>query len=499
MKATLWTKARRITSVAAVVGLGAPAALPGQSVACKINDGSPYQVNGAKQYVTQAANSNYPDQVPKLLQNAVRVLTDAPEKINNEPGRQFLLLRTYAQFMQLGSAQMVMKRGDVGFTSNPQGTHNMLLAIDSSATAVETLMPQCKQTVSPYRSRFLGEILNKSIEALNAERNDSAAYYAQMSLLVAGSDPRPWNVLTSVYSKTGKTDSAVIAMEKVIQLSGTDTAFTKVQQQSRYNLAVLALQRAEAAQGEARDKDVAKARGLLEDYLKVTPGDASAQQALGRTMRLSGDTAAVVAIFTEMLSTPDKFTDVQLFEAASTAAASGQDANAVKLFEAGLQKNPYHRVALLNLANVLFSMKDAERMGPTVRRVMELDPNYDTGWRLMAGYFQLRARAETDAAKKKVMNDSVLFYLDKQTKTNPRVEITLAQKSGNTYEVQGTVTNETAAAASYTMAFELLDATGAVVGTKDVAVGPVDAKSNATFTLKVDAPKAVSFRYAPVR
>jgi hypothetical protein len=97
------------------------------------------------------------------------------------------------------------------------------------------------------------------------------------------------------------------------------------------------------------------------------------------------------------------------------------------------------------------------------------------------------------------MNDSVLFYLDKQTKTNPRVEITLAQKTGNAYEVQGTVTNETAAAASYTLKFELLDAAGAVVGTKDVAVGPVDAKSNATFALKVDAPKAVGFRYAPIK
>jgi tetratricopeptide (TPR) repeat protein len=499
MKATLWKKGRRAALVATMLGATGPLAVQGQSAECKINEASPYQVNGAKQYVTQAANSKYPDQVPKLLQNAVRVLTDAPEKINNEAGRQFLLLRAYAQWMQLGGAGIVMKRGDVGFTANPQGTHNMLLAIDSSATAVEKLMPQCAATVSPYRTRFLGEILNKSIAALNADQNDSAAYYAQLSLLVAKNDPRPWNVLTSVYSKTGKTDSSIIAMEKVIQLAGTDTLFTKAQQQSRYNLALLTLQFAEAAQGAARDQAVAKARALLEQYLKVTPGDASAQQALGRTLRLSGDTAAVVAIFTEMLNTPDKFTDVQLFEAASTAAASGQDANAVKLFEAGLQKNPYHRVALLNLSNVLFSMKDTERMGPAVRRVMELDPNYDTGWRLMAGYFQLRARAETDAAKKKAMNDSVLFYLDKQTKTNPRVEITLAQKTGNAYEVQGTVTNETAAAASYTLKFELLDAAGAVVGTKDVAVGPVDAKSNATFALKVDAPKAVGFRYAPIK
>lgn len=495
MKATMSTLARRAAALVTVL----PAALSAQSAECKINDGSPYQVNGAKQYVISAAAAKKADEVPKHLQNAVRVLTEAPEKINNEPGRQFMLLRAYAQWMQQPDAAIVRKRGDLGLTTNPQGSQNLLLAIDSAATAVEKLMPQCRETVTPYRTKFLSEILNKSITSLNAEQNDSAAYFANTALLVSSGDPRPWNVLSSVYQKTGKTDSAMVAMGKVIELSGTDSTYKKIKQQSRYNLAIMVLQRAEAAQGDAKAADIAQARSLLEGYLKDSPGEATAQQALGRALRLSGDTSAVVAIFNEMLQTPDKFTDVQLFEAASNAAAGGQDANAVKLFEAGLKKNPYHRTALLNLSNVLFQLKDTERMGPTVRRVMELDPNYDTGWRLMAGYWQLRARAETDAAKKKTWNDSTLFYLDRQTKTNPRIDVNLSNKNGNNYEIQGTLTNEGAATASYTIKFELLDATGAVVATKDVAVGPVEAKANASFGVKIEAPKAVGFRYAPVK
>lgn len=496
MKATMWKTVGRVTAVISAL----PLALQAQAATeCKINDSSPYQVNGAKQYVITAAASKKADEVPKHLQNAVRVLTDDPSKINNEAGRQFLLLRAYAQWLQHDGTSMVMRRGDLGFSKDPNGSHNLLLAIDSAANAVTALMPQCASTVGQYRGKFLAEILNKSIQALGADQPDSAAYYAKTSLLVASTDPRPWNVLTSVYSKQGKTDSAMMAMDHVIQLSGTDTLYKKVKQQSRYNLAVMLLQRADGQGAATKDQDIAKAKGLLQDYLKDSPGDASAQQALGRALRQSGDTAAVVAIYKEMLDAPDKFTDVQLFEAASTAASSGQDANAVKLFEAGLKKNPYHRVALLNLANTLFSMKDTERMGPIVQRVMALDPNYDTGWRLMAGYWQLRSRSETDAAKKKAWNDSTLYYLDRQTKTNPRVDMTMAGKSGNAYELQGTVTNETATAASYTIKFELLDATGAVVGTKDVAVGPVAAGSNATFAVKVDAPKAVGFRYAPIK
>ena len=495
MKARMWTA----VVMATVLSAGLPMASFAQG-ACEINDSSPFQVNGAKQYIIAAANSRRADEVPKHLQNAIRVLTDDPSKIKNDAGRQWMLLRAYAQWLQRENSSYVMKRGDVGFTQNPAGSQNLLLALDSAATVIESMLPQCKEKVRPYRAQFLSEILNKSIAAMGAEQNDSASYFANLSLQVAGADPRQWNVLSAVYQKQNKTDSAMIAMEKVISLSGSDTLYAKVKQQSRYNLAVITLTRAEAeAAGDKKDAEIKAARTLLESYLKDTPGDANAAQALGRAVRLSGDTAAVTAIFVDMVNAPDKFSADQQFEAASNAAATGHDADAAKLFESGLKKNPYHRVALLNYANVLFTLKDTERMGPVVVRLIEVDPNFDRGYRLMAGLWQLRARAESDAAKKKSANDSVLFYLDKQAKTNPRVDITLAQKSANSYSVQGTINNEGSKTASWTMKLELLDVTGAVVASKDVAVGPVDAGGNTTFSVKLDAPKAVAFRYGPLK
>jgi tetratricopeptide (TPR) repeat protein len=495
MQARMWTAVASAT----VLSAGMPTASFAQR-ACEINDSSPFQVNGAKQYIIAAANSRRADEVPKHLQNAIRVLTEDPSKIKNESGRQWMLLRAYAQWLQRENASYVMKRGDVGFTQNPAGAQNLLLALDSAATALESMLPQCIEKVRPYRAQFFGEILNRSIAAMGSEQNDSAAYFANLSLQVAGADPRPWNVLSAVYQKQSKTDSAMIAMEKVIALSGSDTLYAKVKQQSRYNLAVSSLTRAEAeAAGEKKDSEIKAARALLEAYLKDAPGDANAAQALGRAVRLSGDTAAVTAIFSDMVNAPDKFSADQLFEAASNAAATGHDPDAAKLFADGLTKNPNHRVALLNYANVLFTLKDTERMAPVVSLLIEVDPNFDRGYRLMAGMWQLRARAESDAAKKRSANDSVLFYLDKQTKTNPRVDITLAQQSANSYSVQGTVNNEGSAAASWTMKLEFLDAAGAVVATKDVAIGPVDAGGNTTFSVKLDTPKAVAYRYAPLK
>lgn len=495
MKARIWT----VVASAALVGAGTPMSSPAQA-ACEINDSSPFQVNGAKQYVLMAAKSRKADEVPNHLRNAIRVLTDDPSKIKNEAGRQFLLLRAYAQWLERENAGYEMTRGDVGFTLNPKGSQNLLLALDSAATALEAMLPQCAEKVRPYRAKFFGEILNKAIAAMGTEQNDSAAYFANLSLQVSGSDPRPWNVLSSLYQKQNKTDSAMLAMEKVITLSGADSLYLKVKQQSRYNLAVMKLTRAEgSAVAGTKDVEIKAARTLLEAYLKDTPGDANAAQALGRAVRLSGDTAAVTAIFSDMLNAPDKFTADQLFEAASNAAATSHDADAAKLFENGLKKNPNHRIALLNYANVLFTLKDTDRMAPVGQRLVAVDPNFDRGYRLIAGMWQLRARAATDAAKKKTANDSVLFYLDKQAKTNPRVEITLAQKSGNAFAVQGTVNNEGSSAASWTMKLELLDVAGAVVANKDVALGPVDPGSSTTFAVKIDAPKAVAYRYAPLK
>ena len=495
MKAIAW---QRLISASALV-LTVPYVAQSQQSACKINDSSPFQVNGAKQYVTMAANSRKADEIPKHLANAIRVLTDNPEKINNEAGRQFLLVRTYSQWLSRDGASYVMKRGELGFTANRDAPQNLLLALDSAVSTVERLLPDCASTVRPYRAKFALEIYNKSVTAMTADQNDSSVYYAKLALQVASTDPRPWNVLSAVYQKQNKMDSAVIAMDRVIALSGTDSTYKKVKQQSRYNLAVLRLQNAEQATGDAKDQDIKKARSLLEDYLKEAPGEAAATQALGRAMRLSGDTAAVASVFAEMVKNPEKFTADQLFEAASNAAAAGRDKDAVMLFENGLKKNPNHRIALLNLSNVLFQLKDTERMGPVSDRLITIDPNNPDTWRMHAGYWQLRQRAETDAAKNKAYGDSTLAAIKSRDAVNPKVTVFLAGRTGTAFQIQGNLSNESEKAASYTLKFELLDEAGAVVSAKDVAVGPVDAGASSSFSLKVEGAKIAAYRYAPVK
>lgn len=496
MKALRWNQLL-VVSWPLVASL--PGVLSAQQSTCKINDSSPFQVNGAKQYVTMAANSRKEDEIPKHLANAIRVLTDNSEKIGNESGRQYLLARTYSQWLKRDGASYVMKRGALGFSTDKDRDQNLLLALDSAVTTVERLMPECKDTVSPYRDQFSNEIYSKAVAAMTADQNDSSVYFAKLALQMASTDPRPWNVLSAVYQKQNKMDSSMIAMEKVIALAGDDTTFKKMKQQSRFNLAVIKLQLAEQGSGDSKDQDIKMARGLLEAYLKESPGEASATQALGRAMRLSGDTAAVASVFAEMLNNPEKYSADQLFEAASNAAAAARDKDAVTMFENGLKKNPNHRLALLNLSNVLYQMKDTERMGPTTERLIQLEPNNPDSWRMHAGYWQLRQRNEADVAKKKAYGDSTLSAIKARDAVNPKITIFLASKSGDTFQIQGNLSNEGEKAGSYALKFELLDEVGGVVTTKEVAVGPLDGGSSTTFTLKVDGAKIVAYRYAPVK
>ncbi len=476
-----------------------PLGFAGAQDACKINDGGEFQLTGARNYITMAANPKYPSEVPKYLANSIKILSERPEKIKNQAGRHYLLLRTYAQWMAQDVGYTV-RRGDIGFTDNPNGMHNMLLAIDSSYNAIVSMLPECKTTVSPYLDRFVTEVFNKAVTALQDEQLDSAVYYSRLAMDIMPTDPRPWNVMASVYQskEPPDMDSARIAMRKVIELAGSDTLYTAIAQQHRYNMAIMAIETA-SKDGPNKDASMKEARSLLEAFLKVEPGEPRASQALGRVFTMSGDTAAVTALYRDMTSNPDRFTDMQLFEAASGAAAVERDAEAALLFDAGLRKNPNHLLGLINAANVYFNLRQADKMGPLAKRLLEIDPNSRDAHQIYAGYWQIRQREETDSLKRREYADSTLAAITARDDLNPQVQIMRSGKAGENYAVEGVVLNISDKEASYTMKFEFLDATGKVVDTKDVPVGPIAGSSSVSFNVMVAAPDAVAFRYAKLQ
>ena len=479
------------------LALSAASAAAGAQEKCDINEGSPYQINSAKIYLGKV-QSGKESEKEMHLKSAVKVLTENPEKIKNQLGRNWMLARAYYEWSQRPQFKgtLMGTRGQFGFTSNTNETVDLVAAMDSALTAVEAEAPGCSTRTLPLRRNMFGTLFNPAVELFNADITDSAAVLVTRALQVYRASPHAHILLANAAIKKNDPAAAIAQFRLAVSSAGTDTANAKVRRQAMYNMGVIMLNDAEAKKGDEQKAALAQAKQTLEDYLKEVPGDASAQQALARVLTMSGDTAAVASVYAEMVADPARFTDVQLFEAGSGAAMAKRSADAAKLLEAGLAKNPYHRDALYNLSNVYLMQEDAAKMLPVVRRLVEVDPSNPDNWRLLAATFQLQAKTTKDAKLKKAQQDSLLAYLEKSTKMPVRVTVTGFTHSGANHTLTGAIENLGTAAKSYDLKVEFLDAQGNVVASRTANVGPVEAKARKEFSVQVQQTGIVAYRYA---
>lgn len=482
-----------------VAALSTASAVAGAQGKCDINEGSPYQINSAKIYLGKVQSGKESER-ESHLKNAVKVLTENPDRINNQLGRNWLLARAYYEWGQRKQYKetLVARRGDLGFVSNPDATIDLVAAMDTALTFVESQAPQCATDAMRFRRNMFGTLFNPAVELFNADVTDSAASLVNRALLIYKGSPHAYMMLAQAAIKKNDAPTALAQFRRAIEASGTDTSYAKVKRQAMYNLSVSLISQAEEQTGAQQKATLAEARTLLETYVKEAPGEAAAQQALARVLTMSGDTAAVANVYAEMLANPAKFTDIQLFEAGSNAALAKRNEEATKLLEAGLAKNPYFRDALYNLSNVYFVQERADRMLPMVRRLIEVDPSNPDNYRLLAAAYQLQAKTTKDAKAKKVQQDSLLAYLDRSTKMPVRVTFTNFSHSGATHTLSGAVENLGTASKSYDLKVEFLDAQGKVVATKTANIGAVDAKARKDFTVTVQQQGIAAFRYTPL-
>jgi tetratricopeptide (TPR) repeat protein len=472
-------------------------AIPAAAQKCEIKDNSPFQLASAKQYLGLVRGSGKPDERPKHLRNAVRVLTDNAERIENQLGRQFLLGQVFHQWLkQPGLAEGATTRGNVGYTQRAGEPLDLFAAMDSAFSVVETQRPECADSLARFRRDVWIPIINAAVQAANSGSADSAKMLATRSLVVFRGTPHAYNVLANVAQKTNDMPALVENLGKVIEIAGSDTAWKKQKLEATYNLGVAYTTQAETGPEAERKEKFAQAAKLFREYLAVEPDNTNAQAGLARALQAMGDTAAVVSIFSTMIASPDRYTDIQLFEAGVAAARAKREAEAAQLFEHGLKKNPYYRDALFNLANMYLSLKDGEKMLPVSLRLAEVDPGSPNTWTLVAASYQLLAQKEKAAAKKKALNDSLVKYIEMSEKIPYGVTVNDFRHAGAEHTVLGQVENRGKAAKSFNLRFEFLDASGNVVAKQEATVGPVEPARTAEFTVKVQQSGITAYRYS---
>jgi len=465
------------------------------------------------------------------LKNVVK-LVELPEKTGDEPvARAYVLGEALSLWLNQPGVAATAKRGDLGFTVNPEGTIDIVGAIDSVFRIVEAAKPTCSDNTAYYRGghKYYLDMANGAINALNADKLDSAEFYATQANRLFPNSPYGVMVLGSVASKRNDNAKALEYWLKAAEVAGRDTSYRDVRRQMLANAGSVYLNQAQAASGAQRTETARKAADIYSQLIAVPATRGSylygGRQNYQTALLLAGDTAAFVKSYEPLLANPSAYEYQDLLNSAVNAARTNKAADAAKLFEATLSQNPYNRDALFNLAVTYLTLEQNDKVTPIATRLVAVDPGNPENYNLGARAYLAMAKVAQTAKKTSVSaayNDSTLTWYSKGSKLPIEVTFTEFSPSENQIVVSGSVLDrrdkaEAEAAAgrtpvrgkaapkaaakppkAVTLKFEALDKSGSPIGSQTVTTEPLTPGKSGKFSVKITAQNAAAYRYTIV-
>jgi len=295
----------------------APAAAPAGPT-CEIDQGRPQAVARATLSFTRANAAMKGGDPTKDLKDVVATLNAPGFKNDNPIGRAYLLGSAYIFLLEQPSIQGVGPRGAVGLTTDPTGTIDLYAAADSMITIVENSSPACKEYMKPFRQQkpWL-DVTNSAINALNAQKLDSAEIYAKRSLMLDRSSPYPYTVLASVAKQRKNIPVMIEYSKQVVATAGDDTTYSDVKRRAQYELASTLTDQVKSA--SAADKK-ALAKQAIAAWTDLSTSDENVEgtvavKNLSELYIIAGDSAQMGKIYAPMIADPSKYSEGALLQA----------------------------------------------------------------------------------------------------------------------------------------------------------------------------------------
>jgi len=487
-------------TAALVTVFGAEAAAQAK---CEIDESSPEQLKRAMVSLQLSEAASRPGQGNVRLKEAVKLLTDSPEKIKNTVGRQYLLGKTLVAYTMYTDVGFFPTRGLLGYTTNPEQPVDIVAAIDSAFDAVEAAKPECVADMRAFRmQKAWSTLAQQAVDQLNGGNLDSAAVLAHKADMLYSGWPYPTMVLASVAQQKNDMKGAFAYMERTLQAAGDDTSFVQLKRQTLVDMANLAVNAAELAK-DPSEKQALRARARSSYQAAIAAGVTGQQAEQARVgiadlMLSAGDTAAFRAQYVGHLQDPAKYGAMELLNFGVAATRAGLMSDAAKLFGAAAAQHPYNRDAVFNTLVAYVQTKQMDKMMPLATRLTELDPNNPTAWNFLAAAYSSQAGATKDAVQKKALNAKAVDLAKKAEDMGIELQITEFSPREDKATLSGTLTNRGKAAKTVSVTVEFLDASGAVVGTQSAEVGSIAAGKSGKFTVSSDAKNVAAFRYKPI-
>lgn len=511
-----------LLAAARVLGAQAPA-----KPACDIGDVAKGNIARASVSFDLARQAGTGPAVESNLKNAVK-LSESAGQGDDPVARAYVLGEALSLWLNQPNVGMTPKRGTVGFTTNPDATIDLVGTVDSLFRVVETAKPNCADYTAYYRGgqKFYLDLANGAINSLNAEKLDSAEFYATQANRLYPGSPYGMMVLGSVASKRGNNAKAVEYWRTAAEIAAKDTSYRDVRRQMLSNIGSVHLAAANTASGAEKTSAARRAAEAYGQLVEVPatrgPYLYGGRQSYQTALLLAGDTAGFVASYQPLIANPSAYEYQDLLNSAVNAARAGKPADAAKLFEGTLAQNPYNRDALFNLAVTYLTLEQNNKVAPIVTRLLAVDPGNPENYNLGARAYLAQAKAAQAAKRTPVAaayNDSTLTWYNKGNRLPVEVTFTEFSPTEKQLVIGGVVLDrrdkiepQTAAAPArgkatpkpsaktfpakaVTLNFEALDKSGTVIGSKSVTTEALTPGKSATFTITLDAPNAIAYRY----
>jgi tetratricopeptide (TPR) repeat protein len=358
---------------------------------CSVNENRPTQVGKAMLAVQVALSAQDPNSAARQLSSAVKGLTENAERMDNQVGRNFVLGKALSLWLAQPDMALEVKRGALGYASNPDATISLPAAIDTAFKVVETAMPECVVETSKWRGhKGWIALVNKAIEAANSTDEagmNQAEMLAREAIVVNPYGPYGYVILGQVMQRKSKTTEAIAQYKKGIEVALKDSVYDDIRRQAVNYMGAAALDSAESVTDTAaRRPYLIAAKSAFEQIIADKGSNESkkmARQGMCRVATVSGDTALLRSVYKGELLNPAGFSYSEIMDAGVCMANAEMITDAQALFRTAYEKNSYHRDALSNLAVMLIrSNKDAEAI-PLAERLVEVEPNNPDNWQLL--------------------------------------------------------------------------------------------------------------------
>lgn len=513
----------RISLVAALVAAPLAAQEPAAAAACPIDLNQPKELITPYNITRMRALQLAPgDDRAKEIRNIMKVLGNPKVSSKNQQGADLFAGQMLILWMAQPGVGETATRGELNWGEPKDQVIQLAKTTDSLFTAIETAHPACLAETKPWRmSKPWQDRINAAFRTMAANQVDSAEFYAKQSQVLDRTSPYADRVFAAIAQQRGSSADMMMHLEKALKLTEGDTAYVEDRRAVQFQIGQTGLEYAELQPEPKRTETLRRSAEVLIALATEAPGAEATPYALsgiGIAATSLKDSSLFAKCFDVVDKAVDKYNDMSVLQAAICANRNGKTADAVRMFEATLTKNPNSRDALYNASALMYELRKGTEMLPLVNRLITIDPSNPDNTSLYAYAYNVlneqwkpptpapapapaRPGAQPAAAPPppSPYADSVAKYMKMADDMPHRLVIVEFVRYADRAVVKGEIENRSKAAKTFEVTFELLDIAGAVVDTQVAKIENLAAGSTGSFEIKSDKPKIAAWRYAPIK